>query len=245
MSFLISDLFPSPFPTTERVQRLVASPGRRPADWYVLLCYLLCITRGVRSCFVVSGRAGGPGIRRSARRVGLRLDKPGLCLFLILTFNDTHSNTRTHAHPHHTDSQGRVVNFKNTIIILTSNLGAEHLQKAALDSSTGKCVSQAALPLFLAPGSFICAPGLFLLEFYLHICFTFPPNKGNLSDDEDMASNGGGRSNKKSKKEVGDVGISEDVRGKVMAAVRRHFRPEFLNRYVLCSSVWDLYVCER
>lgn len=30
------------------------------------------------------------------------------------------------------------MNFKNTIIILTSNLGAEHLQKAALDSSTGK-----------------------------------------------------------------------------------------------------------
>ncbi|KAM3575108.1 hypothetical protein VYU27_003021 [Nannochloropsis oceanica] len=90
-----------------------------------------------------------------------------------------------------TDSQGRIVNFKNTIIILTSNLGAEHLQKAALDSSTS-----------------------------------------NLSDDEDSASNGNGngRSNKKSKKEGGSTVISEDVRGKVMAVVRRHFRPEFLNR---------------
>jgi ATP-dependent Clp protease ATP-binding subunit ClpB len=27
-----------------------------------------------------------------------------------------------------TDSQGRTVNFTNTIIILTSNLGSEHLQ---------------------------------------------------------------------------------------------------------------------
>lgn len=35
------------------------------------------------------------------------------------------------------------MNFKNTIIILTSNLGAEHLQKAALDSSTSKCLYSA------------------------------------------------------------------------------------------------------
>lgn len=33
-----------------------------------------------------------------------------------------------------TDSQGRTVNFKNTIIILTSNLGAQYLQEAAVDS---------------------------------------------------------------------------------------------------------------
>ena len=33
-----------------------------------------------------------------------------------------------------TDSQGRTVNFTNCIIILTSNLGAEYLQKAALDT---------------------------------------------------------------------------------------------------------------
>ncbi|EWM22024.1 heat shock protein 101 [Nannochloropsis gaditana] len=85
-----------------------------------------------------------------------------------------------------TDSQGRVVNFKNTIIILTSNLGAEYLQKAALDSSSGL-----------------------------------------LSDDE--GSHNGGRSNKKSKKEGGGA-ISQEVRDQVMAVVRRHFRPEFLNR---------------
>lgn len=130
MSILIFTFFPSPFPTAERVQRLVASPGRRPADWYVLHVFA-----GDR--VVVSGWTDEMGIRRSARRVGLRLDKTALCLLLTLKLNDTHSNTRTHAHPHHTDSQGRVVNFKNTIIILTSNLGAEYLQKAALDSSTG------------------------------------------------------------------------------------------------------------
>lgn len=33
-----------------------------------------------------------------------------------------------------TDSQGRTVNFTNCIIILTSNLGAEHLQRAFSDS---------------------------------------------------------------------------------------------------------------
>lgn len=45
------------------------------------------------------------------------------------------------------DSQGRVVNFKNTIIILTSNLGAEYLQKAALDSSSGETLGPFSLPL--------------------------------------------------------------------------------------------------
>lgn len=69
-----------------------------------------------------------------------------------------------------------------------------------------------------------------MIDCLSHKLFTFPSNKGNLSDDEDSASNGGARSNKKSKKEGGDASISEDVRGKVMAAVRRHFRPEFLNR---------------
>jgi ATP-dependent Clp protease ATP-binding subunit ClpA len=75
-----------------------------------------------------------------------------------------------------------------------------------------------------------------LIDCLSHIFFTFPSNKGNLSDDEESASNGA-RSNKKIKKEGGDASISEDVRGKVMAAVRRHFRPEFLNRYVCFSWV--------
>lgn len=66
--------------------------------------------------------------------------------------------TQRPLYPHsRTDSQGRVVNFKNTIIILTSNLGAEHLQKAALDSSTGKRVSQVNFLLFLALALFFWA----------------------------------------------------------------------------------------
>lgn len=77
--------------------------------------------------------------QRSARHAGLRLDKTALCVYLILPSTTlTRTHKRTHTLHTHTDSQGRVVNFKNTIIILTSNLGAEHLQKAALDSSTGK-----------------------------------------------------------------------------------------------------------
>jgi ATP-dependent Clp protease ATP-binding subunit ClpA len=28
-----------------------------------------------------------------------------------------------------TDSKGRVVNFKNTIIVMTSNIGSQHIQK--------------------------------------------------------------------------------------------------------------------
>lgn len=34
-----------------------------------------------------------------------------------------------------TDSQGRTVDFKNTLIILTSNLGAEYLHQAALETA--------------------------------------------------------------------------------------------------------------
>jgi ATP-dependent Clp protease ATP-binding subunit ClpB len=65
-----------------------------------------------------------------------------------------------------TDSQGRTVNFKNTVIIMTSNLGSQ-----------------------------------FML------------------DDAVMADSGG------------DSGsLSESTRNQVMAAVRGHFRPEFLNR---------------
>jgi ATP-dependent Clp protease ATP-binding subunit ClpB len=39
-----------------------------------------------------------------------------------------------------TDGQGRTVNFRNTVIIMTSNLGAEHL----LSGLSGKCTMQAA-----------------------------------------------------------------------------------------------------
>lgn len=39
-----------------------------------------------------------------------------------------------------TDGQGRTVDFRNTVIIMTSNLGAEHL----LSGLSGKCTMQAA-----------------------------------------------------------------------------------------------------
>lgn len=39
-----------------------------------------------------------------------------------------------------TDGQGRTVDFRNTVIIMTSNLGAEHL----LSGLTGNCTMQVA-----------------------------------------------------------------------------------------------------
>ena len=96
------------------------------------------------------------------------------------------------------------MNFKNTIIILTSNLGAEYLQKAALDSS-----------------------------------------RGGEGEEEEAAVGKNNRSTKKSKTSEGETNgnagggkgrLSDETRQQVMSVVRKHFRPEFLNRYVLYSS---------
>lgn len=75
-----------------------------------------------------------------------------------------------------TDSQGRTVDFRNTVIIMTSNLGAKALQKRA--------------------------PALGFLA----------AKKADASLDSN-----------------GDVGFKE-AKKSVMDAVKRHFRPEFLNR---------------
>jgi ATP-dependent Clp protease ATP-binding subunit ClpB len=69
---------------------------------------------------------------------------------------------------HLTDSKGRKVNFKNTIIILTSNIGAEFIDKMS--------------------------------------------NIGFGNDD------------------TSDAGKYQQVKDKVMGALKEHFRPEFLNR---------------
>jgi ATP-dependent Clp protease ATP-binding subunit ClpB len=65
-----------------------------------------------------------------------------------------------------TDGQGRTVDFKNTVVILTSNLGSEHIQYRGVG---------------------------------------FRADEGRAADDDQM-------------------------RAMVLAAVRQHFRPEFLNR---------------
>ena len=75
-----------------------------------------------------------------------------------------------------TDSQGRTVDFRNTVIIMTSNLGAKALQKSA--------------------------PALGFLA----------AKKADASLDSN-----------------GEVGFKE-AKKSVMDAVKRHFRPEFLNR---------------
>lgn len=71
---------------------------------------------------------------------------------------------------HLTDAKGRVVNFKNTVIVLTSNIGAEIIDHAG------------------------------------NLGFT--ASEGNTEDDR-----------------------YAQVKGKVMDALRQHFRPEFLNRF--------------
>ena len=51
-----------------------------------------------------------------------------------------------------TDSHGRVVNFRNTVVIMTSNLGAQHIQKAEdLDSPEVKQNIDKALQGFFRP----------------------------------------------------------------------------------------------
>lgn len=64
------------------------------------------------------------------------------------------------------DSQGRVVNFKNTVIIMTSNLGAQYINDApegpvsketkALINNGKLCVSLCARPLLLTDHHFPC-----------------------------------------------------------------------------------------
>ena len=53
-----------------------------------------------------------------------------------------------------TDSQGRVVNFKNTVIIMTSNMGAEIIQKGIEDNNSYEEIQEAVtknLELYLRP----------------------------------------------------------------------------------------------
>ncbi len=87
-----------------------------------------------------------------------------------------------------TDSQGRTVDFKNTVIIMTSNLGSQYLMDEAIASA-------------------------------------------------EPASAGVGSGS----------GVSDHARNRVMADVRAHFRPEFLNRIddIVIFTPLDLSHIER
>merc|ERR1712227_168931 len=109
-----------------------------------------------------------------------------------------------------TDSQGRTVDFTNTVIILTSNLGAEHLQNLASQyesndenevdddedeedtASEDKCRHESKKQ---------------------KVSFTKDKGRRSAMDSDD-------------EKDL----IDQDTKEKVMSVVRRHFRPEFLNR---------------
>merc|ERR1712054_586721 len=101
-----------------------------------------------------------------------------------------------------TDSQGRTVDFTNTVIILTSNLGAEYLQ---------------------------------------NLSEQYESSDENHHVDEDTTEEDDCRHKSKKQKvapnkhkgkymEDNNGVVDEDTKEKVMSVVRRHFRPEFLNR---------------
>ncbi len=89
-----------------------------------------------------------------------------------------------------TDSQGRTVDFKNTVIIMTSNIGSQYLMDDALLPQRPSAQPPSAQPPSAQPPS---APA---------------DGSPDASPDE----------------------ISPQARNAVMAALRSHFRPEFLNR---------------
>merc|ERR1712159_965341 len=105
-----------------------------------------------------------------------------------------------------TDSHGRVVDFSNTVIILTSNLGAHHILADA-SSSTKK--SESALT------KAVRTEYANIGKLNKRRCIMDPASK---SESLRVANHCKGTS------------ISKLAKDKVMEAVRSHFPPEFLNR---------------
>merc|ERR1712159_76955 len=105
-----------------------------------------------------------------------------------------------------TDSHGRVVDFSNTVIILTSNLGAHHILADA-SSSTKK--SESALT------KAVRTENANIGKLNKRRCIMDPASK---SESLRVANHCKGTS------------ISKLAKDKVMEAVRSHFPPEFLNR---------------
>ena len=100
-----------------------------------------------------------------------------------------------------TDSQGRVVDFSNTIVIMTSNLGAQHILKEAEDRSAERAAKRARRADGMAGATTVTDP--------------------SASDvDLDVAA----------EFNTADSTLRPDTVAKVMAAVKAHFLPEWLNR---------------
>jgi len=106
-----------------------------------------------------------------------------------------------------TDSQGRTVDFTNTVIILTSNLGAEHLQNLSRQYESSEESN------------------------YEAECSTSEEDncRHESKKQKVTATRHKGKYNG-SEWENGNDFVDEDTKEKVMSVVRRHFRPEFLNR---------------
>lgn len=111
-----------------------------------------------------------------------------------------------------TDSHGRTIDFSNTILLLTSNLGAQYLLKEMEEKQRRESVSSA------GPGGGIGKRG--------RGAAGEPTTDYSSSTDMDVdggaAPAGGMTSNA--------GGISAETEAKVMSAVKAHFAPEFLNR---------------
>lgn len=101
-----------------------------------------------------------------------------------------------------TDSKGRVVDFSNTIIIMTSNLGSQHILKDAEDYSAERAAKRAR---HAASAGSLSAGGVTASE----------------SSDFDMDAAGDLQP---------AFALKPSTVAKVMTAVKAHFLPELLNR---------------
>jgi ATP-dependent Clp protease ATP-binding subunit ClpB len=109
-----------------------------------------------------------------------------------------------------TDSKGRVVDFSNTIIILTSNLGAQYLLREAEKAQAAEEAVRAAKRGRTGSAN---------------------ATTTDSGSDVDMIMRGLRPDGTKPFVDaVPTYGISPETEARVMAAVRDHFLPEFLNR---------------
>merc|ERR1712227_495108 len=106
-----------------------------------------------------------------------------------------------------TDSQGRTVDFTNTVIILTSNLGAEHLQNLSRQYESSEESN------------------------YEDECSASEEDncRHESKKQKVTATRHKGKYNGSEWENGNDI-VDEGTKEKVMSVVRRHFRPEFLNR---------------
>lgn len=113
-----------------------------------------------------------------------------------------------------TDSQGRVVDFTNTIVIMTSNIGAQYILKDAEERGAERAAKRARLDGAIGGASASAAAA------------AAAASATSASSDVDLTTG--------SEYGPSTSHLKPETVAKVMALVKTHFLPEFLNR---CDDV--------